>query len=111
MAKSRFILKKSKNARFYFNLLAKNGEIIVTSEMYASKSGALKGIRSVQVNAPEDGRYQRLLAKGDKHYFNLTAMNHRVIASSQRYATKRSCESGITSVKKNAPAAEIEDLA
>lgn len=36
---------------WYFVLVANNHEIIFTSEMYASKQGALKGIKSVQTNA------------------------------------------------------------
>jgi len=49
--KSRFIIKKRKDGEFMFNLVAKNGEIIATSEGYKSKQGCLKGIESVRVNA------------------------------------------------------------
>lgn len=49
----RFDKRIAKNDKFYFNLKAKNGQIIGTSEMYASESGRDNGIRSVQKNAPE----------------------------------------------------------
>jgi uncharacterized protein YegP (UPF0339 family) len=48
---AQFELKTSRDRRSYFNLLASNGEMILTSQMYATKSGARKGIRSVQGNA------------------------------------------------------------
>ena len=44
-------LHKSVDHHFYFTLVAPNGEVILTSEMYASKQMALKGIKSVQSNA------------------------------------------------------------
>lgn len=39
---------------YYFVLKAANHEIIATSEMYASKQSALKGIASVQTNGPSE---------------------------------------------------------
>ncbi len=41
--------------------------------------------------------------------FDLKAGNGEVIATSEVYTTKTACEKGIESVKKNAPAAGIED--
>ena len=48
----KFELKTSKNGQFYFNLTAKNGQVIASSEMYTTKDAAENGIRSVQENAP-----------------------------------------------------------
>jgi len=42
--------------------------------------------------------------------FRLRAANNEIIAIGEAYTTKASCMSGIESVKKNAPTAEIEDL-
>lgn len=41
--------------------------------------------------------------------FDLKATNGEIIAVSEGYKTKASCENGIESVKKNAPEAEIEE--
>lgn len=41
--------------------------------------------------------------------FDLKATNGQVIASSQVYKSDATCKSGIASVQKNAPLAEIED--
>lgn len=40
-------------------------------------------------------------------HFVLKAANGEVIATSQVYTTKESCQKGIESVKKNAPEAEV----
>jgi len=43
-----FEIKKSKNGQFYFVFKAGNGEIVCTSEMYASKQSCKKGIRALK---------------------------------------------------------------
>jgi uncharacterized protein YegP (UPF0339 family) len=50
---SKFERLKSKSGQSYFNLKATNGQIIGTSEMYASDSGMENGIASVKKNAPQ----------------------------------------------------------
>lgn len=42
---------RSADGKFYFNLVAANGEVIATSEMYESKAAMNKGIQSVRKNA------------------------------------------------------------
>ncbi|WP_378174255.1 YegP family protein [Aquimarina sp. SS2-1] len=52
MANPKFEIRKRINGEFQFNLRAGNGEIIATSEGYASKQGCKNGIDSVIKNAP-----------------------------------------------------------
>jgi len=49
---SQFEKKEAKDGRTYFNLKATNGQIIGSSQMYASVSGRDNGIESVKKNAP-----------------------------------------------------------
>ena len=50
-ARERFETRTAKNGKSYFVLLAKNGEIIGQSQMYAHRSSAYTGIKSVMANA------------------------------------------------------------
>ncbi len=43
--------------------------------------------------------------------FNLHAANHEVIATSERYTTKRAAEDGIESVQRNAATTTVKDEA
>ena len=52
-ARERFETRTAKNGKSYFVLLAKNGEIIGQSQMYAHRSSAYVGIKSVMLNAPK----------------------------------------------------------
>lgn len=101
----KFELKVAKNGKYHFNLLAGNGQIILSSEMYESKSAAENAIASIQKNAADDGRYDRLNSKGGDSYFTLKAGNGQVIGQSEMYKSASSMENGIASVKSNAPGA------
>ncbi len=50
---SMFELKQSGSDKWMFNLKASNGQVIGTSQMYESESGAKNGVQSVMTNAPE----------------------------------------------------------
>ena len=105
----KFELKKSKNDKYYFSLLAGNGQTILGSEMYETKASALNGIESVKKNSPDDARYDRLMGKKGEPYFVLKAANHQVIGNSQMYASESSRDSGIASCKANGPTASTDD--
>lgn len=53
----------SKSEKHYFNLKAKNGQIIGTSQMYASASGRDNGIKSVMKNGTSDNIEDQTLAQ------------------------------------------------
>ncbi len=105
----KFELKQAKDGQYHFNLLASNGQVILQSEMYATKTNALNGIESVKKNAPEDARFGRLSSNSGKPYFVLKAANHQIVGMSQLYESETARENGIESVKKNAPDAQVVD--
>ena len=49
----RFDIKEASNGKPYFNLMASNGQIIGSSQMYANEVNMKNGIASVQKNAPD----------------------------------------------------------
>ncbi|MGG6463334.1 YegP family protein [Solilutibacter silvestris] len=105
----KFEISTRKNGEFQFNLKAGNGQVILTSQGYADKSGCKNGIESVKKNAPDDDKYERKVSSNDKPYFNLVAGNGQIIGSSEMYESVASRENGIESVKKNAPDATVVD--
>jgi len=105
----KFELKKSKNNKYFFSLLASNGQTILGSEMYEAKASALNGIESVKSNAVDDSRYARLNGKDGSPYFTLKAGNGQVIGNSQMYSSEASRDNGIASCKTNAPGAATDD--
>ena len=100
---------KSSDEQFMFNLIAGNGEVILTSERYTTKASADGGIASVKTNSPIDERYDRLTSTSDQPFFVLQAANGETIGTSEMYSSASAMETGIASVKKNGPAAEVDD--
>ncbi|ADB38485.1 YegP family protein [Spirosoma linguale] len=104
----KFVITTRKNGEFQFNLKAGNGQIILTSEGYSSKSACQNGIESVKTNSQDDGKFDRKVSSNGKHYFNLKASNGQIIGSSELYESEASRENGIASVRNNAPNADID---
>lgn len=105
----KFVITQRINKEYQFNLKAGNGEIILTSEGYIQKASCQKGIESVRINSQDDSRYDKRVAVNGKAYFVLKARNGEIIGKSQLYSSISGMESGIASVKLNAPTAEIVD--
>ena len=117
----KFVIRKT-NTGIKFDLKAGNGEVIATSEVYSSMASCKKGIASVQKNAPiaavenqtvegfaaeKHPKFEVYADKAGEFRFRLKATNGQVIAVSEGYVAKKSCENGIASVKKNAVDAPI----
>lgn len=105
----KFIITKRRNDEFQFNLEASNGQVILTSEGYVTKTSCKNGIESVKINAPTDSRYDRKTSTNDKYYFTLKAGNGEIIGTSQMYVSMIGRDNGIESVKNHALGAVIVD--
>lgn len=119
-----FKIKKSASGKYIFDLVAGNGQIICTSQQYASLDTCKNGIASVQKNcvaAPiedqtkegfateKNPKWEVYLDNGGNHFrFRLKAANGEPILASQGYKEKASALGGIESIKKNAPDADIK---
>lgn len=106
----KFEISARKNGEYQFNLKATNGQVILSSEGYTTKSACLNGVESVKKNAADEKRFEKLTAKNGKTYFVLKATNGQVIGQSQMYASEDSRDNGIASVMKNAPEAEVVEI-
>lgn len=106
----KFEIFSGKNKKYYFNLKAKNGQVILSSQGYNDLSGCKNGIKSVKTNSIKDENFERKVAKNGKHHFNLLAKNKQIIGSSQMYASKATMQKGIAAVVRVAPDAVVNNL-
>ena len=117
----KFVVKETASG-VKFNLVAGNGQVIATSEVYSAEASCLNGIESVKKNAPSaniedqtaepvvtatNPKFEMYLDKAGEYRFRLKARNGEIIAVSEGYTAKAGCENGIESVRKNSPDAEI----
>ena len=103
----KFVIKPGSGGQFYFSLKADNGQKILASEGYNSKSACTNGIDSVKNNAKDDSKYDKKESTNGKYYFNLKASNGQIIGTSEMYESSGSRDSGIDAVKSNAPGAAV----
>ncbi len=112
----KYVLLRGKSG-FRFNLLAINGQIVGSSEVYTTKASCLCGIESVRKNAPAAPlsdlsvgaesaspcpRFELFTDKAGEFRFRLRARNGKIILVSEGYTRKDGCLKGIESVRKNA---------
>jgi uncharacterized protein YegP (UPF0339 family) len=105
----KFVITKRSNGEFQFNLKANNGQTILSSEGYTTRTACENGIESVRKNSQDDSKFERKTSSNNKFYFNLKATNGQVIGTSEMYESESGRENGIDSVKSNAPDAEVDD--
>ena len=120
----KFVIRNTKTG-VKFDLKAGNGEVIATSEVYASQAACKNGVESVRKNAPvaavEDQtvegfavekhpKFEMYTDKAGEFRFRLKATNGQIVAVSEGYKAKASCVNGIESVKKNVVDAPVEEV-
>ncbi len=104
----RFKIIEAANGDFYFNVVAKNGEVIATSEMYETKSNATRATETVQkilakVTQQEaktgNAKLESFKGQDAKYYFRLRAGNGEIVLQSEGYERAADRDGGIESVK------------
>lgn len=85
---------------FKYRLKASNGEILIVSQGYASKTGAISGIETLKRNIAT-GNFEVYTDKNNYSQFLLnSSTGRRLIAVGEFYDSPKRCESAIESVKR-----------
>jgi len=112
----KYVISKTSDDGYKFNLLANNSEVIGTSQVFKSLESAKKSTESVQRFVDADIEDQTLenyeelkypkweiyLDKANEYRFRLCANNGENILASQGYSAKANAIKGIESVRLNA---------
>ena len=101
----KFVISEAKKG-FKFNLVAGNGEVIASSQVYKSAATAKKGVASVAANAPiaaienqtvkdfqveKNPKFEVYKDKKGEFRFRLKAKNGQIIATGEGYAKLDGC--------------------
>lgn len=90
-----FDLYKDAGGQFRFNLMTPTAEVLVSSQGYVTRLGALGGLLSVLDNGTYRALYDVKTAADGSVYFNMLAANRNVIATSETYASAAEAEAEI----------------
>jgi hypothetical protein len=105
----KFVITRGKDDKFYFNLKASNGQVVLTSQGYKDKRDCLNGIDSVKRNSKDAANFEVKQSSDGKDYFVLNATNGQVIGKSQMYKSASGCSVGMKSVTDHADGASVVD--
>ena len=94
----RFEVFRGLDGKSYFHLRAKNGEIVLQSQGYSSRTAATNGVKSVQSNGLVAARYTVLPAVDGRFYFVLKATNGQIVGRSQLYVSQANAQRGVETV-------------
>ena len=106
----KFEVYRDKAGEYRFRLKAGNGEPVLASQGYSARSGAMNGIESVQKNAANGERFEKIETKAGNFRFNLKAGNHQIIGTSENYSSASARDKGIAAVARAAAGAKVKDL-
>ncbi|MBR2340910.1 MAG: DUF1508 domain-containing protein [Clostridia bacterium] len=93
---------------YFFELLASNGEKLLSSEEYTTFAGAQKGIQTHKANILKNNFRVCLTKKGD-YIFKLLNGKNFLLCTGENYPTKIRCENAIESTKRFAETAVIDE--
>ena len=92
--------------KFYAELTASNGGLLLKTELYATLSSLKNGIETIKKNV-EFGNIVITFDRNGHYRFKVFNSTNRLICISESYSSKAKCENGILSVKRFAPTASI----
>ena len=104
-----FEINKTKDGQFYFNLKAGNHEIILSSELYTTRTACENGIESVKINSQKKAQYDNREAKNGSPYFVLKAGNGQEIGRSEMFEGAIQLDNAIESVQRCGSTEAIKD--
>lgn len=107
---SKFVIFQTKSGEFQFSLRAGNGQEILKSISYSSRTDCDHAIHTAKSNAQELEYYQRLADLDGQAYFTLINCSGQIIGISDLYECSTIRDNGIISVMKIAPRADISDI-
>ncbi len=93
--------------KFRFNVHAKNGAIVLSSEQYTTEAAAFNGAFAVQAAGQAAANYALKQNVSGGYYFTLSAQNGQIIGQSQQYTTRAAASSAITSLQSFLPGVSV----
>jgi len=104
----KWIVEYKGDGEYLSKLVANNGEVMLSSEIYSTEEGARNGIATIVKNT-QNGNFIIYRDKSDKFYYKLKNGTNRLLCVGEIYKTKDQCLKAVESVKRMAGKAIIVD--
>ena len=107
-AVGKWVIKHKSETEYAAYLLASNGEILLTSEIYSSVDGAAQGIETIKKNVAL-GNFELVQDKAKRYFYKLKSSANRLLCVGEVYSTKQSCVKSVESVRRFAESAVLSE--
>ena len=104
----KWVVEKENDGEFVSKLLASNGEVMLTSEIYTSADGAKSGVETI-IRGIENGKFIIYQDKNKNYYYKIKSQTNRLLCAGEIYKTKDRCLKAVESVKRIASASPIAE--
>jgi uncharacterized protein YegP (UPF0339 family) len=101
------VLWNEATRKFRFNVHAKNGAVVLSSEQYTTEAAAFNGAFAVQAEGQAAANYTLKTNAAGGYYFNLSALNGEIIGTSQQYTTKAAAQDAMKSLQTFLPTVTV----
>ena len=95
----KWIVEKESENEFVSKLLASNGEVMLTSEIYTTEEGARNGIETI-IRSIEADNFSIYQDKNNNYYYKIKSANKRLLCVGEIYKSKDGCLKAVDSVKR-----------
>jgi uncharacterized protein len=104
----KFITLTGSDGRYYFILVASNGQIILSSEGFTTDYERDSSIHAIHAKMILSSSFEKKMSSDGKYYFILRAADGEIIGHSELYGSAAGRDNGIEAVINNARYAEVE---
>ncbi len=104
---ARVDVAQGETGQWHFNMHAKNGQIVVSSESYTTEAAAYNGAYAVQTEGQNAAAYTVKQSASGTFYFTVQALNNQIIGTSQQYTTRTSAQTAVTATTALMPAITV----
>lgn len=104
----KWIIEKESDDEFVSKLLASNGEVMLTSEIYTTADGARSGIDTI-IRSITNDNFTIYQDKNKNYYYKISSANNRLLCAGEIYKTKDGCLNAVESVKRIAEDSPVLD--
>lgn len=102
----KWVIEHKSEDEYLAKLLASNGEVMLTSEIYKTEDGARAGVESI-CRWVENGKFVIYQDKNDNYFYKLKTAGNRLLCVGEIYKAKDQCVKAVESVKRIASASPI----
>ncbi len=104
----KWIIERESDDEFVSKLIASNGEVMLTSEIYTTADGAKSGIETI-IRSIANDNFTIYQDKNKNYYYKISSANNRLLCAGEIYKTKDGCLNAVQSVKRIAEDSPVLD--